>query len=116
MHPVGRIDLLCVNDTGGLVIVRIRTSTDSKREGFECKEYEAKQLEFLAILFDSVASMAGVDIGIAETGILYWDKEEDGTHNSKGSSAFCRLARNPSILSNEKDKNRDLCRNMKGFK
>lgn len=113
---MGEIDAICVNEVGGLVIVRIKTSIDGNKDNSFCKEFEAKQLEFLALLFDTIAAIIGEDIGIAETGILYWDKEEDNTPTSKGSSKFCRFKRNPDILKCTEDPNRDIYRAMKVFK
>lgn len=97
-HPVGRADFICMNDLGQLVIIDLKTpATLPNYPQHVFSTHRAIQLEMYALLFDMICSLLNIPLGIAYTGILYWNPESNKTFMSKGSVTFCKIPRNPGV-------------------
>lgn len=100
-HPVGKTDFICMNDLGQLVIIDLKTPINSPNYiQFVFTRHRAIQLEMYALMFDIICKILGIPAGIAYTGILYWNPENNNSFDSKGSETFCKIPRNPEIYLN----------------
>lgn len=113
VHPIGNIDMLCVNRDGNLVIVLLKTGMGDTMDNRCITEHDLKQLEFQATLFDAVARIIGLTIGISELAVIFWNNEAENNLASEGSSSYCKLDRNPEILVNGNDPKLDIFHSMR---